>query len=87
VDTLVKRLRISRTEARRMVDERFNRINPPGPTEDTSTYLIDKPATPRLLTHSEPIEQPAPFDHKKHLEGIEVARARRGDAPTLRRPE
>lgn len=86
VDTLVKRLRISRIEARRIVDERFNRLNPPGPTADVSTYMVEKQETPRILTSSEHLIEPAPFDHKKHLAGLETARARRGRA-TLKRPE
>jgi hypothetical protein len=86
VDTLVKRLRISRTEARRIVDQRFNNFNPPAPEHDTSTYLIEKPEEPRIVPHSVPLGQGAPFDHKKHLQGLETAaKRRRNGGGTFRR--
>jgi hypothetical protein len=84
VDTLVKRLRISRIEARRIVDARFDNANPPELSEDARTYMIDKPERATYITHSRPIAEPAPFDHKKHLQGLARARQRR-EASTLRR--
>jgi hypothetical protein len=74
VDTLVKRLQISREDAINVVNNRWEATNPPS-AEDARTWLIGQPREqPRVITHSRPISNPPGVDMKKHLEGIEQSR-------------
>lgn len=74
VDALKRRLGISEVEARSMVNERWKRLNPPEADERTKTYLIGKRIKPEhVVTHSRPVNEPAPYDVGKHLQGLERA--------------
>jgi hypothetical protein len=74
VDTLERRLQISRQDAINLVTERWEANNPPD-VENTKSWLIGQRRTPpKVVAHSRPIGNPAGVDMKKHLEGLEVAR-------------
>jgi hypothetical protein len=74
VDTLERRLQISRQDAINIVTERWEATNPPE-LEDTKTWLIGQPRKPqKVVAHSRPISSPPGVDMKKHLKGLEVAR-------------
>jgi hypothetical protein len=74
IDALKRRLGIDETEARSIVNERWNRLNPPEVDERTKTYIIGKRIKQdHVVTHSRPIGTPAPYDVGKHLQGLERA--------------
>jgi hypothetical protein len=75
VDALKRRLGLTDSDARNLVTERWNRLNPPQADERTKTYLIGAHAVPDgpVVTHSRPISQPTPYDVGKHLQGLERA--------------
>jgi hypothetical protein len=74
VDTLERRLQISRQDAINIVTERWEATNPPE-ADDTKSWLIGQPRKPqKVVAYSRPIGNPPGVDMKKHLEGLEVAR-------------
>ena len=77
-DALKRRLGISHHDAAKLVEERWAAHNPPEPDESTKTYMIGRPATTtHVVSHSRPAENPQPYDVRKHLSGIEQAKANR----------
>ena len=77
-DALKRRLGISHEDAAKLVAERWVAHNPPEPDESTKTYLIGQPTkTQHVVSHARSMERPQPYDVRKHLSGIEQARANR----------
>jgi hypothetical protein len=75
-DALMRRLGLSDADARKLVGERWSRHNPPEPDESTKKYLIGptRTRTEHVATHARPTEHPMPYDVRKHMEGLGVAR-------------
>lgn len=83
VDSLKRRLQMSHEDARALVSDRWTELNPPPPDPALATYMIGptrEPAMPHVVSHARQIkpEQTAPFNHKKHVEGLEIAKRHRG---------
>lgn len=77
-DALKRRLGLNDADASKLVQERWERHNPPPATVDTSTYLIGKPRSQdHRVTHARPIGKPAPYDVEKHLAGLQKAHEHR----------
>lgn len=75
IDALERRLQIPRSEARKLVDRRWEAANPPAPDPSLATFMISRPdeKSPVVIPHAKQIG----FDHKKHLEGLEKSKANR----------
>ncbi|QHB37457.1 hypothetical protein SEA_LEOPARD_51 [Mycobacterium phage Leopard] len=73
VDSLKRRLGMSHEDARKLCEERWQACNPPEPDPTLATYMVGMPtAMPHVISHARiHKETTAPFDHKKHLEGLE----------------
>lgn len=75
-DALARRLQLSASDARKLVNERWEAHNPGTPDESTRTYLIGpqagkpKPVVPRSTT----VSRVPGVDIDKHLRGIKQAR-------------
>lgn len=83
VNTLKKRLQMSHEDAKALVSDRWTALNPPEPDPALATYMIGptrEPKMPHVVSHARQIKpgQGAPFDHKKHVEGLEIAKRHRG---------
>jgi hypothetical protein len=74
VDALKRRVGLSDEDARKLVDERWERYNPPEPTEaalaTVKKYAVGTGPTPWTITTARPIGDSGPsFDVDKHLQG------------------
>jgi hypothetical protein len=70
IDALQRRLQMSREEARKLVDRRWEAANPPAPDPSLATFMVGVPKEahpPIVVPHAKQIG----FNHKKHLEGLE----------------
>jgi len=78
VDSLMRRLQMSHADAHALVTERWAALNPPEPDPSLATYMVGLPTKMgHVVSHARVIKQGAPFDHKKHLEGLEKSRRNR----------
>lgn len=77
VDSLMRRCGMSQQDARKLCEERWQATNPPEPDPALATYMVGLPtAMPHVISHARITPENergtvAPFDHKKHLEGLE----------------
>jgi hypothetical protein len=78
VDTLKRRLNMSEADARRLVADRWNRLNPPTESPEVATYLFGP--KPNVMPHNVTVSRPLavansapPYDVKKHLAGLQQA--------------
>lgn len=76
VDSLMRRCQMSQEDARKLCEQRWQACNPPEPDPSLATYMVGLPtAMPHVISHARIIPEAdqttAPFDHKKHLEGLE----------------
>lgn len=79
VDALMRRLQMSQEDARNLVNERWKATNPPESDPELATYMIGptRMGVPHVVSHARRIPEGPGFDHKKHLEGLEVSRRHR----------
>jgi len=81
IQALMQRLQLSQEDARKLVAERWEATSPPEPDPSLATYMVGMPKAepPLVVSHARRIspDQTAPFDHKKHLQGLEKANARK----------
>lgn len=79
VDALKRRLQLSDEDARKLVQERWERHNPEPAAHNTRTYLIGKTPTPHTVTQARMATgEPKPrYSVEKHLAGIAQAKANR----------
>jgi hypothetical protein len=76
IDALQRRLQMSREDARKLVDRRWEAANPPAPDPSLATFMVGVPKEqhpPIVVPHAKQIG----FNHKKHLEGLEKSQANR----------
>lgn len=90
VDSIVHRCHMSHEDARALCEERWKACNPPEPSPELATYMVGmmsrKP--PVVVSYARTLKRNAPFDHKKHLQGLErAASARQGRRPGLSYPD
>jgi len=74
IDSLMRRLNMSQEDATALVSERWKANNPPEPDASLASYMVGQPKTRmgHVVTHARQIRtNTAPFDHKKHVEGLE----------------
>lgn len=78
-DALMRRLQMSEEDARNLVRERWQATNPPEPDPAFARYMVGtvKTAMPHVITHARQIRETTPFDHEKHLAGLEKSEANR----------
>lgn len=78
-DALKRRLGISDEDARKLVQERWEKHNPAPAPDHTRTYLIGATPTPHVVTKSRMATgEPTPrYNIAKHLQGLEQARMNR----------
>lgn len=85
-DALKRRLGLSDEDARKLVQERWDRHNPDPAPDHTRTYLIGKTPTPHVVTQARQAgsaESPG-YDVEKHLAGLARARAHIQQEPSNR---
>jgi hypothetical protein len=78
VDSLMRRCQMSQEDAKALCEERWRATNPPEPDPSLATYMVGLPtATKHVVSHARQVGPQVPFDHKKHLAGLEKSRQRR----------
>ncbi len=77
-DALSRRLQISPSDARKLVNERWEAHNPGPPDESTRTYLVGpqtgQPKPRRVVPQSATVQRVPGVDFDKHLRGIKQSR-------------
>jgi hypothetical protein len=78
-DALKRRLGLSDEDARKLVQERWERHNPAPAPDHTRTYLVGDTPTPHVVHQARMAtgEPKAPYDVDKHLAGLEKVRRHR----------
>jgi hypothetical protein len=79
IDALKRRLGLTHEDARKLVQERWERHNPEPAPDHTRTFLVGETPTPHVVSMARPIggEPTSPgYDVEKHLAGIAQVRAR-----------
>jgi hypothetical protein len=84
-DALKRRLGLSDDDARKLVQERWEKHNPEPAPDHTRTYLIGETPTPHVVHQSRMATgEPKPrYDLDKHMAGLDQARRNREEAESM----